>query len=205
MLLLSVCFFFLVTCTCIACATKASLVLWFVCERTCVFLLALSWIHLSSFCLCVCVCISVSAISFLLCSFFIEIYSATSAVRPRADVAYCIHALARRLAKTRSWIVNPFLLIYQPFSDSSIYLFWFALLLVTKSMLKSVWSIWKHFIYLFIWEAFENLNTSPNNFVFYNILCFELISFLSVICVFNPFHFSVLFPIGCHKDIDSSS
>ncbi|KAI8571419.1 hypothetical protein RHMOL_Rhmol01G0118800 [Rhododendron molle] len=35
----------------------------------------------------------------------VKIYSATSAVRPRADVAYCIHALARRLAKTRSWIV----------------------------------------------------------------------------------------------------
>ncbi|KAF9662967.1 hypothetical protein SADUNF_Sadunf18G0109200 [Salix dunnii] len=26
-------------------------------------------------------------------------------MRPRADVAYCIHALARRLAKTRNWIV----------------------------------------------------------------------------------------------------
>ncbi|KAH9619790.1 hypothetical protein KSS87_006630 [Heliosperma pusillum] len=30
---------------------------------------------------------------------------ATSAVRPRADVAYCIHALARRLTKTRNWTV----------------------------------------------------------------------------------------------------
>ncbi|XP_074295986.1 putative clathrin assembly protein At2g01600 [Silene latifolia] len=30
---------------------------------------------------------------------------ATSAIRPRADVAYCIHALARRLAKTRNWTV----------------------------------------------------------------------------------------------------
>nr|GMD26609.1 putative clathrin assembly protein At2g01600 [Ipomoea batatas] len=29
----------------------------------------------------------------------------TSAVRPRADVAYCIHALARRLAKTHNWTV----------------------------------------------------------------------------------------------------
>jgi hypothetical protein len=36
---------------------------------------------------------------------FVEIFSATSAMRPRADVAYCIHALARRLAKTRNWIV----------------------------------------------------------------------------------------------------
>ncbi|XP_052182873.1 putative clathrin assembly protein At5g57200 isoform X2 [Diospyros lotus] len=34
-----------------------------------------------------------------------KIYSATSAASPRADVAYCIHALSRRLAKTRSWIV----------------------------------------------------------------------------------------------------
>jgi len=34
-----------------------------------------------------------------------EIVAATSIARPRADVAYCIHALARRLAKTRNWIV----------------------------------------------------------------------------------------------------
>ncbi|KAL5229227.1 hypothetical protein ABZP36_017492 [Zizania latifolia] len=34
-----------------------------------------------------------------------KIAAATSIVRPRADVAYCIHALARRLAKTRNWIV----------------------------------------------------------------------------------------------------
>lgn len=34
-----------------------------------------------------------------------KIYSATSVLRPRADVAYCIHALSRRLSKTRSWIV----------------------------------------------------------------------------------------------------
>ncbi|KAL9229294.1 hypothetical protein vseg_004778 [Gypsophila vaccaria] len=30
---------------------------------------------------------------------------ATSAIKPRADVAYCIHALARRLTKTRNWTV----------------------------------------------------------------------------------------------------
>ncbi|CAL0324853.1 unnamed protein product [Lupinus luteus] len=30
---------------------------------------------------------------------------ATSVVRPRADVAYCIHALSRRTAKTRNWTV----------------------------------------------------------------------------------------------------
>jgi hypothetical protein len=35
-----------------------------------------------------------------------EIVAATSLARPRADVAYCIHALARRLAKTRNWIVS---------------------------------------------------------------------------------------------------
>ncbi|KAJ8767446.1 hypothetical protein K2173_017490 [Erythroxylum novogranatense] len=34
-----------------------------------------------------------------------RILYATSVIRPRADVAYCIHALAKRLAKTRSWIV----------------------------------------------------------------------------------------------------
>lgn len=34
-----------------------------------------------------------------------EIFDATSVIRPRADVAYCIHALARRLAKTHSWMV----------------------------------------------------------------------------------------------------
>ncbi|NP_001145773.1 Putative clathrin assembly protein At2g01600 [Zea mays] len=34
-----------------------------------------------------------------------RVVAATSITRPRADVAYCIHALARRLAKTRSWIV----------------------------------------------------------------------------------------------------
>ncbi|ERN07102.1 hypothetical protein AMTRI_Chr12g240090 [Amborella trichopoda] len=33
------------------------------------------------------------------------IFSATSVARPRADVAYCIHALARRLVKTHNWAV----------------------------------------------------------------------------------------------------
>ncbi|MCD7470697.1 hypothetical protein HAX54_010718 [Datura stramonium] len=33
------------------------------------------------------------------------IFAATSVTRPRADVAYCIHALSRRLAKTHNWIV----------------------------------------------------------------------------------------------------
>ncbi|XP_031098857.1 putative clathrin assembly protein At4g25940 [Ipomoea triloba] len=34
-----------------------------------------------------------------------KIYAATGVARPRADVAYCIHTLCRRLAKTKSWIV----------------------------------------------------------------------------------------------------
>ncbi|KAE9595415.1 hypothetical protein Lal_00031276 [Lupinus albus] len=34
-----------------------------------------------------------------------KIHFATSAIRPRADVVYCIHSLARRLAKTRNWTV----------------------------------------------------------------------------------------------------
>ncbi|KAJ1263916.1 hypothetical protein BS78_09G222900 [Paspalum vaginatum] len=34
-----------------------------------------------------------------------KVVAATSIARPRADVAYCIHALSRRLAKTRNWIV----------------------------------------------------------------------------------------------------
>ncbi|KAF9625013.1 hypothetical protein IFM89_017062 [Coptis chinensis] len=33
------------------------------------------------------------------------IFLAVSAARPRADVAYCIHALSRRLAKTHNWAV----------------------------------------------------------------------------------------------------
>ncbi|KAL2338681.1 hypothetical protein Fmac_013127 [Flemingia macrophylla] len=34
-----------------------------------------------------------------------KIFYATSAHQPRADVAYCIHTLAKRLLKTRNWIV----------------------------------------------------------------------------------------------------
>ncbi|KAL6586127.1 hypothetical protein OROMI_002771 [Orobanche minor] len=33
------------------------------------------------------------------------VFTAVSATRPRADVAYCIHALARRLSKTQNWAV----------------------------------------------------------------------------------------------------
>ncbi|KAK8962163.1 putative clathrin assembly protein [Platanthera guangdongensis] len=34
-----------------------------------------------------------------------KIFAATSVVRPRADLAYCIYALAKRLAKTHNWVV----------------------------------------------------------------------------------------------------
>lgn len=43
-----------------------------------------------------------------LCFSFEAIFSAVSATRPRADVAYCIHALARRLSKTHNWAVWTF-------------------------------------------------------------------------------------------------
>ena len=37
--------------------------------------------------------------------FCLAIFAADSATRPRADVAYCINALAKRLAKTHNWAV----------------------------------------------------------------------------------------------------
>ncbi|CAL9072451.1 unnamed protein product [Musa textilis] len=37
------------------------------------------------------------------------IFAATSVVRPRADVAYCIYALGRRLSKTHTWMVSMWL------------------------------------------------------------------------------------------------
>uniref|UniRef100_A0A0D3ALJ1 ENTH domain-containing protein n=1 Tax=Brassica oleracea var. oleracea TaxID=109376 RepID=A0A0D3ALJ1_BRAOL len=33
-----------------------------------------------------------------------KIFSATSVIQPRADIAYCIHALSKRLSKTRTWV-----------------------------------------------------------------------------------------------------
>lgn len=59
------------------------------------------------------------------------IFLATSAVQPRADVAYCIHALSRRISKTKNWIVtssfilylNDFLLIYYDFYMMSLSVF----------------------------------------------------------------------------------
>ncbi|KAF3540789.1 hypothetical protein F2Q69_00019450 [Brassica cretica] len=35
-----------------------------------------------------------------------KIFSATSVIQPRADIAYCIHALSKRLSKTRTWVVT---------------------------------------------------------------------------------------------------
>lgn len=37
--------------------------------------------------------------------FLTAIFDAVSASRPHVDVAYCVNALARRLAKTRNWAV----------------------------------------------------------------------------------------------------
>ncbi|KAK6146754.1 hypothetical protein DH2020_020623 [Rehmannia glutinosa] len=48
-----------------------------------------------------CTCNNVTSVRMLLA----EILVATSAIRPRADVAYCIHAFARRLTKTHNWTV----------------------------------------------------------------------------------------------------
>lgn len=39
------------------------------------------------------------------CFSFTAIFSAVVASRPRADVAYCINALAKRLSKTHNWAV----------------------------------------------------------------------------------------------------
>jgi hypothetical protein len=47
--------------------------------------------------LCVCVCV---------CGVVAAIFLATSSSRPRADVTYCIHVLARRIAKTHTWTVS---------------------------------------------------------------------------------------------------
>lgn len=50
---------------------------------------------------------------------FQEIIAAVSASRPRADVAYCIYTLARRLTKTHNWTVTFFF----PFFLSTYFLF----------------------------------------------------------------------------------
>lgn len=41
----------------------------------------------------------------LIFSFLSAILDAVSASRPRADVAYCIQGLSKRLTKTHSWMV----------------------------------------------------------------------------------------------------
>jgi hypothetical protein len=73
-------------------------------------LILASWIlmcfSLMNFCICV-----VSPISFGFGVWSVgggvaEIAAASSIAGSRADVAYCVHALARRLTKTRSWIVS---------------------------------------------------------------------------------------------------
>lgn len=52
------------------------------------------------------VCVSYVYSGELMATFqFAAIFAAVSATRPRADVAYCIHALARRLSKTHNWAV----------------------------------------------------------------------------------------------------
>ncbi|KAG8485677.1 hypothetical protein CXB51_019014 [Gossypium anomalum] len=40
-----------------------------------------------------------------------KIFAATSVARPQTDIAYCVQALAKRLSKTRSWIVATKILI----------------------------------------------------------------------------------------------
>lgn len=50
----------------------------------------------------------------------VEIVAATSIARPQADVTYCIHALARRLAKTRNWIVSTVALRFRLYVSFSV-------------------------------------------------------------------------------------
>ncbi|KAL0302601.1 UNVERIFIED_CONTAM: putative clathrin assembly protein [Sesamum calycinum] len=64
-----------------------------------------------------------------------KIIAAVSVNRPRADVAYCIHALSRRLAKTRSWIVNStYSLHFLCFSFNSLVVAIKALIVVHRTL-----------------------------------------------------------------------
>lgn len=86
---------------------------------TCCIVEILSAVHLCSFFFCLIFLIYTSCNGFqrekksinmgLIINLFLfaAIFSAISATRPRADVAYCIHALARRLSKTHNWAVGP--------------------------------------------------------------------------------------------------
>lgn len=52
--------------------------------------------------------LSMTDVCHVVFNFCVAIFAFISASRPRADVAYCIHALARRLAKTHNWAVSVF-------------------------------------------------------------------------------------------------
>ena len=92
--------------------------------------------------------ISIFIIIFIynLCSFFlfiVGIFSATSVSRPRADVAYCIHALARRLAKTKNWIVILLLLCIHPCSSFFLFAYYFCFLnCLFLEQILSNWEVW---------------------------------------------------------------
>jgi hypothetical protein len=80
--------------------------------------------------------------------FIVEIFSATSVVRPRADVAYCIQTLSKRLSKTRNWIVMPLLLcIYSYFSQRFFFLVYIlllvSLLLVSGTHIDWILNCWE--------------------------------------------------------------
>lgn len=83
---------------------------------------------------------------------FSAILAAVSASRPRADVAYCIQGLAKRLAKTRSWTVCSLLTCWLLFSTLSS---------VVGELIWSVfvesyrlWS-WLYWLAWGIWSAFS--------------------------------------------------
>lgn len=52
--------------------------------------------------------------------FLVEILLATTYARPRSDIAYCIHALSKRLTKTRNWIVIFFLSFLSLYNSTNI-------------------------------------------------------------------------------------
>lgn len=76
-----------------------------------------------------------------------EIMAVTSAMRPRVDVAYCVHALSRRLAKTHNWTVW-------------IAKFWFLLTLM-----------WSMFFPSLIWQFCLQTYISNFNLLILHSLC----------------------------------